>query len=37
MGTAQSPVLIKYGMFLQTLINFPIIAFVLFVMLREGR
>ena len=30
LGTAQTPVLIRYGMFIQTLIDFAIIAFVLF-------
>ena len=34
MGTAQTPVLIKYGMFLQTVIDFAIIAFVLFVVIK---
>jgi large conductance mechanosensitive channel len=34
MGTAQSPVLIKYGMFIQTMIDFAIIAFVLFVVIK---
>ena len=32
MGTAQTPVLIKYGVFLQTLIDFIIIALVLFLL-----
>ena len=30
MGTAQKPVLIRYGAFLQTVVDFTIIAFVLF-------
>jgi large conductance mechanosensitive channel len=34
LGTAQTPVLIRYGMFIQTLIDFAIIAFVLFVVIR---
>ena len=34
MGTAQNPVLIKYGVFLQTLIDFTIIAFVLFLVIK---
>lgn len=34
LGTAQSPVLIRYGMFLQTVIDFAIIAFVLFMVLK---
>ena len=34
MGTAQTPVLIKYGMFLQTVVDFAIIAFVLFVVIK---
>ena len=33
-GTAQNPVLIKYGVFLQTLIDFAIIAFVLFLVIK---
>jgi large conductance mechanosensitive channel len=33
-GTAQSPVLIKYGVFLQTVIDFVIIAFVLFLVIK---
>ena len=33
-GTAQSPVLIKYGVFLQTLIDFLIIAAVLFLVIK---
>ena len=33
-GTAQSPVLIRYGVFLQTLIDFLIIAAVLFVVIK---
>ena len=34
-GTAQTPVLIKYGVFLQTLIDFAIVAFVLFLVLKS--
>ena len=34
LGTAQTPVLIRYGVFLQTLIDFAIIAFVLFVVIK---
>ena len=34
MGTAQTPVLIKYGVFLQTVIDFTIIAFVLFLVIK---
>jgi large conductance mechanosensitive channel len=34
MGTPQSPVLIKYGLFLQTVVDFAIIAFVLFIVLK---
>ena len=34
LGTAQNPVLIKYGVFLQTLIDFAIIAFVLFLVIK---
>src|SRR3954453_12030689 len=34
MGTAQTPVLIKYGVFLQTLIDFTIIALVLFLVIK---
>jgi large conductance mechanosensitive channel len=34
LGTAQTPVLIRYGVFLQTLIDFAIIAFVLFLVLK---
>ena len=34
MGTAQKPVLIKYGVFLQTVIDFAIIAFVLFMVIK---
>jgi large conductance mechanosensitive channel len=34
MGTAQAPVLIKYGVFLQTVVDFAIIAFVLFVVIK---
>jgi len=34
LGTAQTPVLIKYGVFLQTLIDFTIIAFVLFLVIK---
>src|SRR6476660_4941945 len=34
LGTAQSPVLIRYGMFLQTVVDFAIIAFVLFMVLK---
>jgi large conductance mechanosensitive channel len=34
LGTAQSPVLIKYGAFLQTLIDFIIIAWVLFLVIK---
>jgi len=33
-GTSQTPVLIKYGAFLQTLIDFTIIAFVLFLVIK---
>ena len=34
LGTAQNPVLIRYGMFIQTVVDFAIIAFVLFVVLK---
>lgn len=34
LGTAQTPVLIKYGVFLQTVIDFTIIAFVLFLVIK---
>jgi len=34
MGGAEKPVLIKYGMFLQTVVDFVIIAFVLFLALK---
>ena len=34
MGTAQTPVLIKYGVFLQTVIDFAIVAFVLFLVIK---
>lgn len=34
LGTQQSPVLIKYGVFLQTVVDFTIIAFVLFLVLK---
>jgi hypothetical protein len=34
LGTAQTPVLIRYGAFLQTLIDFAIIAFVLFLVIK---
>jgi large conductance mechanosensitive channel len=34
MGTAENPVLIKYGAFLQTVIDFTIIAFVLFLAIK---
>jgi len=34
-GTAQTPVLIKYGVFLQTLIDFAIVAFVLFLVIKS--
>ena len=34
LGTGQNPVLIKYGVFLQTLIDFAIIAFVLFLVIK---
>jgi len=33
-GTAQTPVLIKYGIFLQTVIDFVIIAAVLFLVIK---
>ena len=33
-GTAEAPVLIKYGVFLQTVIDFLIIAFVLFLLIK---
>ena len=33
-GTAQVPVLIKYGAFLQALIDFVIVAFVLFLLIK---
>ena len=34
LGTAQTPVLIRYGMFIQTLVDFAIIAFVLFMVIK---
>ena len=34
LGTAQNPVLVRYGVFLQTLIDFVIIAFVLFLVIK---
>jgi large conductance mechanosensitive channel len=34
LGTAQNPVLIKYGAFLQSTIDFAIIAFVLFLVIK---
>jgi large conductance mechanosensitive channel len=34
LGTAENPVLIKYGVFLQTLIDFIIIALVLFLVIK---
>lgn len=34
LGTAASPVLIKYGVFLQALIDFAIVAFVLFTVIK---
>lgn len=34
MGGPEKPVLIKYGMFLQTVVDFVIIAFVLFLVLK---
>jgi large conductance mechanosensitive channel len=34
LGTAAKPVLIKYGAFLQSLIDFAIIAFVLFMIIK---
>jgi large conductance mechanosensitive channel len=34
LGTAQNPVLVKYGLFLQTVVDFTIIAFVLFVVIK---
>ncbi|HZT49472.1 MAG TPA: large-conductance mechanosensitive channel protein MscL [Hyphomicrobiaceae bacterium] len=34
LGTAQTPVLIRYGAFLQSLIDFAIIAFVLFLVIK---
>jgi large conductance mechanosensitive channel len=34
LGTAESPVLIRYGMFIQTVVDFAIIAFVLFIVLK---
>jgi large conductance mechanosensitive channel len=34
LGSAQTPVLIKYGAFLQSLIDFAIIAFVLFLLIK---
>ena len=33
-GTGETPVLIKYGVFLQTVIDFLIIAFVLFLLIK---
>ena len=34
LGSAQNPVLIRYGMFIQTVVDFAIIAFVLFIVLK---
>jgi large conductance mechanosensitive channel len=34
LGSAQTPVLIKYGAFLQSMIDFTIIAFVLFLVIK---
>jgi large conductance mechanosensitive channel len=34
LGSAQTPVLIRYGAFLQSLIDFAIIAFVLFLVIK---
>ena len=34
LGTTQTPVLIKYGIFLQTVIDFAIVAFVLFLVIK---
>lgn len=34
LGSGEKPVLIKYGMFLQTVVDFVIIAFVLFLVLK---
>lgn len=34
LGIAQKPVLIKYGMFIQTVVDFAIIAFVLFMVIK---
>ena len=34
LGTAQTPVLIRYGVFLQTVVDFTIIAFVLFLVIK---
>ena len=34
LGSAEKPVLIKYGLFLQTVVDFVIIAFVLFLVLK---
>ncbi len=34
LGTGDKPVLIKYGVFLQTVVDFVIIAFVLFLVLK---
>jgi large conductance mechanosensitive channel len=34
LGTAENPVLIRYGAFLQALIDFAIIAFVLFLLIK---
>jgi len=34
MGTQAKPVLIKYGLFIQTIIDFAIIAFVLFMVIK---
>ncbi len=34
LGSGDKPVLIKYGVFLQTLVDFAIIAFVLFLVLK---
>jgi large conductance mechanosensitive channel len=34
LGPTQKPVLVKYGMFIQTVVDFTIIAFVLFVVIK---
>ena len=34
LGTAAKPVLIKYGVFIQSIIDFAIIAFVLFMVIK---